>query len=136
MNRFVKTGSLLVLCSAASVALAAPDETAYKSSSEYTDAINGYMNWQQTENTTVGFLSKFRNSGVFLTRANNPPSDDDLDVAMADYMSRGMEESEFAAAEPASGTSDNPAFSSRAAPSSKTDNFSDAMLNYLDELKQ
>jgi hypothetical protein len=47
-----------------------------------------------------------------------------------------MEESEFAAAEPVSGTDDNPAVSSRAAPSSKTDNFSDAMLNYLDELKQ
>ena len=136
MNRFVKTGSLFALCTVASVCLASPGETAFQSGPEYTDAINGYMNWQQGENTTVGFLSEFRNSRAFLTRANNPPSDDDLDVAMADYMSRGMEESEFAAAEPVSGRQDNPAFSNRVNLSPNSDTFSDTILNYLDELKQ
>ena len=92
------------------------------------------------ELVTFSDVTQFSNVGSTISQWgaiwNDFDGDDDLDVAMADYMSRGMEESEFAAAEPVSGARNNPAFSNRANISTQTDNFSDAILDYIDDLRQ
>jgi hypothetical protein len=134
MNRFIKTGSLFVLCTAASVALASPNESAYKSGFDFDDAITGYMNWGQSENTVADNMSERHNYPVFSRRADLAPTTDNFSEAINQYMN--LEESEFAAAETISESRDNPVFSRRANLPPSSDNFSDAMLDYVDELNQ
>jgi hypothetical protein len=132
MNRFIKTGSLFVLCTAASVAFASPNEDAYHSG-EFFDAVNGYMNWEQTGNTTTENMSERYDNPAYLSRADLSPGSDNFFEAINQYMN--VEESEFAAAEPVTDNQNSTAFSHRAYPSLETDNFSDSILNYLDELR-
>lgn len=133
MNRFIKTGSLFVLCTAASVSFATPNENAIHTNSDFSDAINGYMNWEQPENTSTGVMES-HNNPTFSSRSDLSPTSDNFFEAINQYMN--PEESEFAAAEIVSESRNNQAVSNKTGLQQESDNFSDAMLNYLDDLKK
>lgn len=111
MNRFIKTGSMVVLCTAASVALAASNEKVLNSNDDFFDNIYSYINLEQTEIAAAEPVSESRNTSVYSGRNDRLAYGDDFFDGINEYMA--MEESEFAAAEPVSEGRNTPVYSGR-----------------------